>query len=220
MGAAATGSGQRTEITRRGVEQQPNRPTAPGHRRPTSDRGPIVGRAAIAVRGSLCGGRFRVEIRVLVAAIWMDCSTVLVVVVLDAALDVEAGNNSIEHLRQRPVGVADDEHERGHEHRADDQGVHQHRRGEAEAEHLDDHLTSEDERAKDEDHDRRRGRDRPPGRFQAPGNREPVIAGAMPLLIDSAHEKDLVVHREAEQDREHHHRDERLDRSGMVDAEQ
>ena len=42
----------------------------------------------------------------------------------------------------------------------------------------------------------------------------------MPLLVDAADEEHLVVHREAEQDREHHHRQERLDRPGPVDADQ
>ena len=55
---------------------------------------------------------------------------------------------------------------------------------------------------------------------EAAGDREAVVAGAVPFLVDAADEEHLVVHREAEQDREHHHRDERLDRAGLVDTEQ
>ena len=38
--------------------------------------------------------------------------------------------------------------------------------------------------------------------------------GVHPLLVHAADQEHLVVHRQAEQDREHHHRQERLDRPG------
>ena len=40
----------------------------------------------------------------------------------------------------------------------------------------------------------------------------------LPLLVDAGDEEDFVVHRETEHDREDHHGDERIDRSGL-DAE-
>ena len=46
----------------------------------------------------------------------------------------------------------------------------------------------------------------------------PLSCGAHPLLVHAADQEHLVVHREPEQDREHHHRQERLDRPG-ADAE-
>jgi len=47
-----------------------------------------------------------------------------------------------------------------------------------------------------------------------------VVAPAVPLLVDTADEEHLVVHRQSEQDREHQHRQERLDRSRLVDTDQ
>ena len=45
-----------------------------------------------------------------------------------------------------------------------------------------------------------------------------LFAGAQVLLPDAREQEHLVVHREAEQDREHHDRQERLDRPFLADA--
>ena len=50
------------------------------------------------------------------------------------------------------------------------------------------------------------------GRRETVGDRGPAVAGAAPLLTDPGEEEHLVVHREAEHDREQHHRDPRVDR--------
>ena len=42
----------------------------------------------------------------------------------------------------------------------------------------------------------------------------PLSSVLHPLLVHAADQEHLVVHREPEQDREHHHRQERLDRPG------
>ena len=47
-----------------------------------------------------------------------------------------------------------------------------------------------------------------------------VLAGLQVLLADAREQEDLVVHRQPEQDREHHHRHEADDRDQLVDAEQ
>ena len=41
------------------------------------------------------------------------------------------------------------------------------------------------------------------------------VASSLPLLVHAGDEEDLVVHREAEHDREREHRDERVDRAGL-----
>ena len=46
-----------------------------------------------------------------------------------------------------------------------------------------------------------------------------VVAGAVVLLADAREQEDLVVHREPEEDGEHHHRDEGRDGPGLLDAE-
>ena len=102
----------------------------------------------------------------------------------------------------------------GHQHHPDDGRVDEDRGGEAEAEQLERRLG-------------RRGRSRRTrvtmisaaavitravaARPSATASR--VVAGAVVLLADPREQEHLVVHRQAEQDREHHHRDERRDRA-------
>ena len=47
-----------------------------------------------------------------------------------------------------------------------------------------------------------------------------VVVRAVVLLLDAAEQEHLVVHREAEHDREQHHRDPRLDRAFLADADE
>ena len=85
--------------------------------------------------------------------------------------------------------------------------------GEAEAEQLEVAVLAEDERAEDADHDRRRGGDHAAGRGETVGDGLRVVAGAVVLLADAGQQEDLVVHREAEDDGEQHHRRPGLDRA-------
>ena len=68
------------------------------------------------------------------------------------------------------------------------------------------------QRAEDDDHDRRGGGDHARGAGQALGHRARRVAAAQPRLADAREQEHLVVHREAEQRREHDHGDERRDR--------
>ena len=136
------------------------------------------------------------------------------------ALDLQVWKPAVEPCRQPPVGLAEQQHQRRHEHRAYEERIERDGAGEPDAEQLDHPLTAEHERREHQEHDRRRRGDRAAGRGQAVGDRGAVVPAPMPLLVDAADQEHLVVHREPEQDREHDHRQERLDRPGLVDAEQ
>ena len=90
------------------------------------------------------------------------------------------------------------------------------RAGQTHPEQFDDALAPEDEGGEYEHHDRCRSGDRRARRRQSVRDRLGVVAPAVPLLVDATDQKYLVVHREAEQDREHEHRHERLDRAGRA----
>ena len=79
-----------------------------------------------------------------------------------------------------------------------------------------DAIVAEHEAAEHADHDRGGGGDDPGGGGEAVGDRVGVVAGAVVLLLDAGEEEHLVVHREAEHDREEHHRRPRLDRPGLA----
>ena len=73
--------------------------------------------------------------------------------------------------------------------------------------------------AKTDDHHRGGRRDDAAGVGQPFAHRCARVAAVLPLLVDAGDEEDLVVHREPEHDREDHHGDEGVDRSGL-DAEE
>ena len=70
------------------------------------------------------------------------------------------------------------------------------------------------------EHDQRRGGDHTSGRSQAVGDGDGVVLRAVVLLLDPRQQEDLVVHRQTEDDGEQEHRHPRLDRPGLVDADQ
>ncbi len=125
------------------------------------------------------------------------------------------GSNRSSHAGDRPRGVAKDVEHRREQQAPYDYRVEEHGRREAQAELLDDPVFAEHEREEYADHDRRGGR------HDAAGEREPfahsaaAVAVARPLLVDARDEEHLVIHGEAENDREQHHRHERLDRAGF-----
>ena len=90
----------------------------------------------------------------------------------------------------------------------------------AEAEQLQRAVVAEHEGAEHAHHDQRRGGDDPRRDGEAVGDGGGVVAGAVVLLLHPRQEEHLVVHRQAEHDREQHHRRPRLDRAGLVDADQ
>ena len=108
----------------------------------------------------------------------------------------------------------------GHDHHPDERGVDEDRAREPDAEQLDDDVVAEHERQEERAHDRGGGGDDARGGRQAVGDGLGVVAGAQVLLADPRQQEHLVVHREPEQDREHHDRQERLDRPFLADADE
>ena len=104
-------------------------------------------------------------------------------------------------------------HQRGDEHRSQDERVHQHRATETNAELGDDPLAAEREREEDADHDQRRRRDDATRVGLAVDDCVLVVARVHPLLVHPRHQEDLVVHGEAKEDGDHDDRQERLDRA-------
>ena len=108
----------------------------------------------------------------------------------------------------------------GQQHAADDRRVDQDRRGEPDAE-----LLEEEQRQRREDrehadhHDRRAGDD---ARRRADAVRDRLVHRGAPLepLADPADDEHVVVHREAEQDHEQEQRDDRRDAGGRTEAEE
>src|SRR6478736_6610419 len=118
-----------------------------------------------------------------------------------------------------PVPPAEQVHDRRHEHRPQDEGVDEDRAREAEADELDDAVVAEHESAEDRDHDDRRRRDDAAGLPLTDRNRAAVVVGVYPLFVHAAYQEYLVVHRQAEQDREEQDGSECLDRATFADAQ-
>ena len=95
----------------------------------------------------------------------------------------------------------------------------QDRRGQADAELLDGRVAVEDEAGEDRDHDRRRRGDDLAGPGEAVDDGLARRLAVVDLLAHAADEEHLVVHREPEQDREHHHRHVGDDRDRAVEAD-
>ena len=81
----------------------------------------------------------------------------------------------------------------------------------AEADLLDRRHADRDEHAEHGDHDQRRRGDRARARREPLGDRGAGVAGRLVALADAREQEHLVVHREAEHDREHERRRERVD---------
>src|ERR687891_71001 len=133
---------------------------------------------------------------------------------------VKAGEEPVEPARDPPGRAAEELHDGGDEHQPHDGGVDEDRRRHADAHQLEEDLGAEDEGEEDNDHDRGGGGD------HARGPGDPFDDGAVclpvvqVLLAHAREQEHLVVHREAEQDREHDHRDRRGNGRLVVDAEE
>ena len=113
------------------------------------------------------------------------------------------GSSRSSHSGQVPGGSAEQEHHRGHERHPDQERVEQDADGERERDRLDRAGALGDERREDEDHDQRGGRDDADAARRSRGARRlPVVAGVRPRLPHAGDDEDLVVHRQAEQDRD------------------
>jgi hypothetical protein len=115
---------------------------------------------------------------------------------------------AVQPAGQPPVGAAGQVHEGGDEDSAQEEGVEQDRSGQTHADFADGLLTGQDKGAEHEDHDGGGGDDDPAGGGLAGADRPAVVAGGGPFLADPGDQEDLVVHGQAEQDREHEDRHE------------
>src|SRR6266566_2878784 len=116
--------------------------------------------------------------------------------------------------RRPPVPVAQQAHDSRHHERSHQRGVDGDGDRQPDADGLDDHHLGEAEGHEHSEHDRRSARDEACGPLEAARHRPRVVASANVLLVDAADEQHLVVHRQAEHDREQDHRDARVDRLG------
>src|SRR5712692_2035242 len=107
-----------------------------------------------------------------------------------------------QRTRSPPVGAAEESHHRGHDEDPDDRGVDGDSDGEADADGFDDHDVGVTKGEEDSDHDQGRAGDEAAALLQARRHAGLVLAGPPVLLLDSADQKHLVVHRHAEDDAE------------------
>src|SRR5580700_5989819 len=137
-----------------------------------------------------------------------------------SGFDGQAREDAVQPAGQPPVGAAGQVHEGGDEDGAQEEGVEQHGSGQADADLADDLLAGQDERAEHQDHDGGGGDDDPAGGGLAGADRLVVVAGGDPFLADPGDQEDLVIHGQAEQDRDHQHGQERFDRPGLAEVKQ
>ena len=134
-------------------------------------------------------------------------------------LDREVREGLVEPARDRPGALAEHREQRRHHRHAHDQRVGQDRDAEQEAELLRDAIVADREGEEHRAHDQRGGDDHAADAGDAVGERAAHRLAPHVLLAHPAHQEDLVVHREAEQDGERDRRHERLDRPGPVEPE-
>ena len=122
--------------------------------------------------------------------------------------------------REPPVRVAEQVHQRGHQHRAQDERVQARppRRGRCRTSPITRSPLSTKARKTQIMIDGG-GVDHPAGLGEADPDRTRVVPGVHPLLVHPADQEHLVVHRQAEQQRQHDHRQERLDRARAAEAQ-
>ncbi len=134
-------------------------------------------------------------------------------------LDLQAGQHSVGPAGQPPVAVAEQLHRCGHQDHPHERRIDEHRDRQPEADQLDRPDVGHDEAAEHTDHDRSRSGDDPGCRRQALHDSGAVVARAVVLLTDGREQEDLVVHRQAEDDGEEHHRSPGLDGRARIDTE-
>ena len=135
-------------------------------------------------------------------------------------LEVDVRQDLVQPLRHPPVEVAHQLHRGRHEHQPDDGGVEEDRDGERDADLLDLGQAGHREDQEDEDHDHGRARDRLRRVRQTAGHGGPVVMGLVVALLDPREQEHLVVHRQAEDDRQDQRRCQRVDIADVIEADQ
>src|SRR4051794_32722155 len=136
------------------------------------------------------------------------------------ALDAELRHHLLHPARQPPGFLAEQHHHRRHQQAADQGRVDRDRHRQPDPELLHHRIGDEDEAGEDADHDRRRRGDHPAGVGDALDHRGAGVAGLLEVFLHLGQQEHLVIHREAEEDREHQQRHEADDRDRVVEPDQ
>ena len=131
-----------------------------------------------------------------------------------------SGSMPVQPPRQPPVGVAHQLHRRRDEDQAHDGRVERDRDRQPDADLLDLRDAGAGEDREHGDHDQRGAGDRLRAGLQALGDGPPVVAGGLVALLDAREHEDLVVHREAEDDRQQQRGRDRLHVAERLEAEE
>src|SRR5918993_3412709 len=121
-----------------------------------------------------------------------------------ASFDGKVRGRALQPLRQPPAHRSEERHDRRYQYAPDDGGIDRDRYGHAETELFDGGVTVYYEGEEDGDHDHGRRGDHTRRGGEAVDDGLVRIAGLFVLLPDVGHQEDLVVHRQAEEDGEHH----------------
>ena len=138
----------------------------------------------------------------------------------DLELSVVEVRQPLEPRGEVPVPLAEQLHRRGEQDAPDDRRVDQDRRGEPDAELLEEqHRQRREDREHADHHDRRAGDD---ARRRADPVRDRLVhrVALLEPLADPADDEHVIVHREAEQDHEQEQRDHGRDAGGRGEAEE
>src|SRR5680860_1160808 len=122
--------------------------------------------------------------------------------------------------RGPPVRPAEQRHRRRNQQCPDNRRVDQQRDEHANADELHEHEARGGKRADDHSQQQGGAGDDPAGLLHTCRHRQGVVAGQVPLLTDPGQQEDLVVHREAEKDREHQDRLGGVEEPRRLEAEQ
>ena len=135
------------------------------------------------------------------------------------ALRGDPRQHPVQPPRQPPGVAAQQRHDGRHQQQAHHGRVDQHAERQSQAQHLDHDVVGQDEGGEDADHDEGGAGDDPGGDLQRVRDRAPAVPGADPRLVHPGEQEDLVVHAQAEDDGEHHHRHVALDRHRAGDPQ-
>ena len=134
--------------------------------------------------------------------------------------EVDVGERAVEPAGEVPVAVAEEGHGGGDEQDADDGGVEEDGHGEGEAELGGWDGSGHAEGDEHDDHDERGVGDGPSGAGDAVGDGAAGVAGGFVAFADRGQQEQLVVHGEAEEQREEEEWRPGVDEGLVFDAEQ
>ena len=149
-----------------------------------------------------------------------SCGELLVEGFDEVPLERDVREDPVEPARQPPGLVAEQRDHRGRDDQAHEEHVDQDREAEAEAHHLAHHVGLGDEGEEHGGHDQAGEQDHLADPRHAVDHGVTRTVALVVGLVHAREQEDVVVHAQAEQDREQHDRDERDDRHVRVRADQ